>query len=75
VVHKAPFSEDAIKQAALWVDDVVYAVRHGEEAQREQPREQRCASASPPAELGHHVEGPFQPPDAAAVDITGTRRS
>lgn len=39
VVHRAPFSESAIKEAASWNDDIVYAVRHAEEAQREQPRE------------------------------------
>lgn len=36
------FSPDYVDEAAVWLDDVVYAYRHGEEARKEPPREM-CA--------------------------------
>jgi hypothetical protein len=38
-VHMEPFSQDVVTQAGFWIDDVVYAYLHSEEARKEPPRE------------------------------------
>jgi hypothetical protein len=42
-VQTEPYSEDVVTQAGLWLDDVVYAYTHQEEARKEPPREM-CAA-------------------------------
>jgi hypothetical protein len=74
VVHRHPYDPLAVKAAAGWVDDVVYAVRHGEEAQREQPREfcaKVCERFSACRGLDTDVEGLLTDPTVlAAVDMS-----
>lgn len=43
-VHLEPYDESYVEQAATWLDDVVYAYLHQEEAQKDPPREM-CAVA------------------------------
>jgi len=38
-VHMEPLSLEVVKQAAMWVDDLVYAYRNNEPARKEPPRE------------------------------------
>src|SRR5215475_9336423 len=37
--HMEPYSPGVVAQAGFWIDDVVYAHLHGEEARKEPPRE------------------------------------
>lgn len=37
--HMEPFSHDMVQQATWWLDDVVYAFKHHQEARKEPPRE------------------------------------
>lgn len=41
-VHMEPYSEDMVTEATMWLDDVVYAYAHGQDARKEPPREM-CA--------------------------------
>lgn len=43
-VSMEPFSESIVQQAAMWLDDVIYAYLHQEPAKKEPPREM-CAKA------------------------------
>ena len=36
-VHSEPYDERVVEAATMWLDDVVYAYRHGEEARKEPP--------------------------------------
>lgn len=38
-VHTEPFDQRVVDAATMWLDDVVYAFKHGEHARREPPRE------------------------------------
>src|SRR6478752_4132700 len=42
--HMEPLSLDVLEQAAMWLDDVAYDYRNGQEARKEPPREM-CAKA------------------------------
>lgn len=59
-VHMEPYSEDVVQQAAMWVDDVVYAYLHDQAARKEPPREM-CAK----------VCGHFQDCRARDTDVEG----
>lgn len=37
-VNAAPYSEEVVREATMWLDEVVYAYRQGEEAMKEPPR-------------------------------------
>ncbi len=73
LAHMDTYNPDIIKAAAAWVDDVVYAVRHNEQAQREPAREfceRYCTRYT--ACRAHHtdVTGLLTDPDVlAAVDL------
>ena len=43
-VHEEPYDERVVDAATAWLDDVVYAFQHGEEARKEPPI-QMCAKA------------------------------
>lgn len=38
-VHMEPLSMDVVEQAGFWIDDLVYAYKHDQEARKEPPRE------------------------------------
>jgi len=59
-VHMEPLSLDVVDQAAMWVDDLVYAYKSGTEARKEPPREV-CAKT-----CGH-----FQDCRAFDTDVEG----
>lgn len=59
-VQMEPYDESVVEQAALWLDDVVYAYMHEEEARKEPPRnvcEQYCGFYSTCRALDTDVEG------------------
>jgi len=38
-VHMEPYSGEVVEEAAMWLDDVAYAYKHGQEARKEPARE------------------------------------
>jgi hypothetical protein len=59
-VHMEPLSIDVIEQAAFWLDDLVYAYRHGQEARKEPAREvcaKTCGHFATCRALDTDVEG------------------
>lgn len=73
VAHVDTFNPDVVKAATAWLDDVVYAVRNEEEAQREQPREfceRYCTRYTACRALDTDVRGLLSDPETlAAVDL------
>jgi hypothetical protein len=71
--HIDSYNPDVVKAATAWLDDVVYAVRHGEEAMREPAREfceRYCPRYTACRALDTDVRGLLADPDVlAAVDI------
>jgi len=72
-VHMDTFNPDVVKAATAWIDDVVYAIRHGEEAQREPAREfceRYCTRYTACRSRDTDVRGLLTDPDVlAAVDL------
>jgi len=59
-VHMEPYNPEVVQDAAWWLDDVVYAYVHGEEARKEPPREmceKVCGFYSTCRALDTDVEG------------------
>lgn len=71
--HSDTFNPDIVKAAAEWLTDVVYAVRHGEEAMREPSREfceRFCSRYSACRARDTDVRGLLTDPEVlAAVDM------
>jgi len=78
-VHVEPFDQGMVDAAAQWLDDVVYAFLHQEEARKEPPREvcaATCGFYGVCRAYDTDVEGLIRDPDMlAAVDLyrQGTR--
>lgn len=73
VAHVDTFNPDMVKAATAWLDDVVYAVRYGEEASREPPREfceRYCTRFTACRSRDTDVHGLLTDPEVlAAVDL------
>lgn len=77
-VEQEPFSMQVIEQATEWLDDVLYAVRHGEEASKDRPRiwcEDYCPFFTSCRVGEIEVEQITDPRLAAMVDTLGEARS
>jgi hypothetical protein len=78
-VHMEPYSEQVVESAGWWLDDVVYAYVHGEEARKEPAREvceKVCGFYSTCRAMDTDVEGLLTDDETlAAVDMfsEGTR--
>jgi hypothetical protein len=72
-VQMEPYDPEIVRQAGLWVDDVVYAYLHGEEALKEPPRDmcaKVCGHFADCRGMETDVEGLITDPEAlTAIEV------
>lgn len=73
VIHERQYDPDVIQEAEAWLEDVIYAIEHNEEAERDQPRtfcESYCPYVSACRGRDTDVEGLLTDPEVIkAVDL------